>query len=102
MIFVVDSGSTKTDWIALGSAGEVLFSTQTLGLNPQVLSSAILNERIINNFDLYQNKDKVSHIYFYGAVEIGSRNFRRYCSFNSFLNDFTLIGSPRQKNNSFC
>ena len=67
MIFVVDSGSTKTDWIALGSAGEVLFSTQTLGLNPQVLSSAILNERIINNFDLYQNKDKVSHIYFYGA-----------------------------------
>ena len=50
MIFVVDSGSTKTDWIALGSAGEVLFSTQTLGLNPQVLSSAILNERIINNF----------------------------------------------------
>ena len=59
MIFVVDSGSTKTDWIALGSAGEVLFSTQTLGLNPQVLSSAILTERIINNFDLYQNKDKV-------------------------------------------
>jgi N-acetylglucosamine kinase-like BadF-type ATPase len=67
MIFVVDSGSTKTDWIALEESGKVLFSTQTLGLNPQVLPSAILNERIINNYDLYQNKEKVSYVYFYGA-----------------------------------
>ena len=67
MILVVDSGSTKTDWIALDYDANVLFSTQTLGLNPQVLSSAILNERIINNFDLFQNREKVSHIYFYGA-----------------------------------
>jgi len=44
-----------------------LFSTQTLGLNPQVLSSAILKERIINNFDLYQNREQVTHLYFYGA-----------------------------------
>ena len=67
MIFVVDSGSTKTDWIALDNSGEVLFSTQTLGLNPQVLPSAILTERIINNYDLYQNREKVSHVHFYGA-----------------------------------
>ena len=67
MIFIVDSGSTKTDWIALNKKGNVLFSTQTLGLNPQVLPSTILTERIINNYDLYQNRQKVSHIYFYGA-----------------------------------
>ena len=67
MIFIVDSGSTKTDWIALDNSGEVLFSTQTLGLNPQVLPSAILTERIINNYDLYQNREKVSHVHFYGA-----------------------------------
>ena len=67
MIFVVDSGSTKTDWIALDNSGEVLFSTQTLGLNPQVLPSAILTERIINNSELYQNREKVSHVHFYGA-----------------------------------
>ncbi|NCF30790.1 MAG: N-acetylglucosamine kinase [Bacteroidetes bacterium] len=67
MIFVVDSGSTKTDWIALDDSGVILFSTQTLGLNPQVLPSAILTERIINNYDLYQNREKVSHVYFYGA-----------------------------------
>ena len=67
MIFIVDSGSTKTDWIALDDSGQVLFSTQTLGLNPQVLPSEILTERIINNYDLYQNREKVSHVHFYGA-----------------------------------
>ena len=67
MILVVDSGSTKTDWIAIDDKGSVLFSTQTLGLNPQVLSSSILNERIINNYDLFQNRNEVSQLFFYGA-----------------------------------
>ena len=67
MILIVDSGSTKTDWISVDNDGKTLFSTQTLGLNPQVLSSAILKERIINNFDLYQNREQVTHLYFYGA-----------------------------------
>lgn len=67
MILVVDSGSTKTDWIAVNISGDTMFATQTLGLNPQVLSSAILKERIINNFDLYQNREQVTHLYFYGA-----------------------------------
>lgn len=67
MVLIVDSGSTKTDWIAVDAKGNTLFSTQTLGLNPQVLSSAILKERIINNYDLYQNRASVSHLYFYGA-----------------------------------
>lgn len=67
MILVVDSGSTKTDWYAIEATGEVLFSTQTLGLNPQVLSSEILKERILNNFELSQNREAVTHLYFYGA-----------------------------------
>ncbi|MGA0896741.1 MAG: N-acetylglucosamine kinase [Flavobacteriaceae bacterium] len=67
MILVVDSGSTKTDWFAVDANGNILFSTQTLGLNPQVLSSDILRERIINNYDLYQNREQVTHLYFYGA-----------------------------------
>ena len=67
MYLIVDSGSTKTDWFAVDKSGEVLFSTQTLGLNPQVLSSAILNERIINNYQIYSNRDEVTHLYFYGA-----------------------------------
>ena len=66
-MLVVDSGSTKTDWIAMNPSGDVLYATQTLGLNPQVLSSVILSERIINNFDLYQKRKEVTHLYFYGA-----------------------------------
>jgi len=67
MILVVDSGSTKTDWIALDNEGEELFSTQTLGLNPQMLSNEILNERIKNNFDIYKNRKLVNKLFFYGA-----------------------------------
>ena len=52
MILIVDSGSTKTDWIAIDKGGKVLFETQTLGLNPQVLTNHILKERIVNNFEL--------------------------------------------------
>ena len=67
MILVVDSGSTKTDWIALDNECEEIFSTQTLGLNPQMLSNEILNERIKNNFDIYKNRKLVNKLFFYGA-----------------------------------
>jgi len=67
MILIVDSGSTKTDWIAINSKGEILFQTQTLGLNPQVLTDYIIEERIVNNFDLYQNRKSVTKLFFYGA-----------------------------------
>lgn len=67
MILVVDSGSTKTDWIALTDDGKSLFQTQTLGLNPQVLSQEILRERIVNNFELYKHRKDVKALYFYGA-----------------------------------
>ena len=67
MILIVDSGSTKTDWIAINSNGETLFETQTLGLNPQVLTNHILKERIVNNFELYKFRKDVNEIHFYGA-----------------------------------
>ena len=67
MILIVDSGSTKTDWIALDKNGNELFSTQTLGLNPQMLSNEILNERIKNNYDIYKNRNLVNKLFFYGA-----------------------------------
>tara|TARA_Y100001935_G_C17261746_1_gene486808 strand:+ start:430 stop:1287 length:858 start_codon:yes stop_codon:yes gene_type:complete len=67
MVLIVDSGSTKTDWIALDKDGNELFSTQTLGLNPQMLSNEILNERIKNNFDIYKNRKLVKKLFFYGA-----------------------------------
>ena len=44
-----------------------MFETQTLGLNPQVLTSNIIKERVINNFELYQSRKNITHLYFYGA-----------------------------------
>ena len=67
MILIVESGSTKTDWIALDNRGNKVFSTQTLGLNPQSMSNEILNERIKNNYDIYKNRENVDKIFFYGA-----------------------------------
>ena len=67
MILIVDSGSTKTDWIAINEKGDTLFETQTLGLNPQVHGNHILKERIVNNFELYKFRKEVDQIFFYGA-----------------------------------
>jgi N-acetylglucosamine kinase-like BadF-type ATPase len=67
MKLLVDSGSTKTDWIAIDDQGKVLFTTQSLGLNPEVLDIDAIIERLNDKFDITQNKDKASHVYFYGA-----------------------------------
>ncbi|MFI2742327.1 N-acetylglucosamine kinase [Zhouia sp. PK063] len=67
MILIVDSGATKSDWIALDEDGNKLFLTQTLGLSPEVLTREIIDERLSNNFELYKHRKEVTHLYFYGA-----------------------------------
>jgi N-acetylglucosamine kinase-like BadF-type ATPase len=67
MKLLVDSGSTKADWISIDENGKVLFTTQTLGLNPEVLNKEELISRLNDRFDISHNKNKVSHLFFYGA-----------------------------------
>ncbi len=67
MILIVDSGATKSDWIALDENGEKIFFTQTLGLSPEVLTRPVIEDRLANNFELSKNKDNISALYFYGA-----------------------------------
>ncbi|MDD5150185.1 MAG: N-acetylglucosamine kinase [Flavobacterium sp.] len=67
MRLLVDSGSTKADWIAIDEDGKVLFTTQTLGLNPEILDGEEIVERLNDRFDILQNKDKATHLFFYGA-----------------------------------
>lgn len=67
MKLLVDSGSTKADWIAIDNNGKVLFTTQTLGLNPEVLNKEEVIERLNNRFDISHNKNTASHLFFYGA-----------------------------------
>jgi N-acetylglucosamine kinase-like BadF-type ATPase len=67
MKLLVDSGSTKADWIAIDAKGKVLFTTQTLGLNPEVLTKEEILERLNDKFDISHNKLSATHLYFYGA-----------------------------------
>jgi N-acetylglucosamine kinase-like BadF-type ATPase len=67
MRLLVDSGSTKADWIAIDEDGKILFTTQTLGLNPEILEEDEIIERLNDRFDILQNKDKATHLFFYGA-----------------------------------
>ncbi|WP_029035945.1 BadF/BadG/BcrA/BcrD ATPase family protein [Salinimicrobium xinjiangense] len=67
MILIADGGSTKCDWILLDSQGEQILKTRTKGLNPAVFKTEILQDRLDENLDLKQVKDKVEKVHFYGA-----------------------------------
>lgn len=67
MKLLVDSGSTKADWISIDDNGKVLFTTQTLGLNPEVLSRQEIINRVNDRFDISHNRNQVTHLFFYGA-----------------------------------
>lgn len=67
MKLIVDSGSTKADWIAIDDEGKILFTTQTLGLNPEILENDEIIKRLNDRFDILQNKKNATHLFFYGA-----------------------------------
>ena len=68
MILIVDSGSTKSDWIAVDREGnKLLEKIRTKGLNPAILPEKKLKKIIKSNEDLKSNRDKVTHVFFYGA-----------------------------------
>jgi N-acetylglucosamine kinase-like BadF-type ATPase len=67
MKLLVDSGSTKADWIAINNAGKVLFTTQSLGLNPEVLNKEEIISRLNERFDISHNAKEVDSLFFYGA-----------------------------------
>lgn len=67
MILIADGGSTKCDWILLSNTGEQIFKTRTKGLNPAVFPELVLEQRIEENADLQEVKNKVERVHFYGA-----------------------------------
>ncbi|UOB17161.1 N-acetylglucosamine kinase [Abyssalbus ytuae] len=88
MILIVDSGATKSDWIALDEDGNKLFFTQTLGLSPEVLTREIIQDRLANNFELNKHRKEVTHLYFYGAGcgTVRMRKFLNSIFSNYFVN----------------
>ena len=87
MKLLVDSGSTKADWIAIDDSGKVLFTTQSLGLNPEVLDKNEIISRLDDKFDISHNKDKATHLYFYGAG-CGTERMKNFLS-DVFKESFT-------------
>lgn len=68
MILIVDSGSTKCDWLPVDKHGNQLFEKQrTKGMNPDILDAEELESTIHQSDTLIKESDKVSAIYFYGA-----------------------------------
>jgi len=68
MILIVDSGSTKCDWMAVDAHGnQVLEKMRTKGLNPAILSEKKLKKIIKKNKTLKENREAVTQIFFYGA-----------------------------------
>jgi len=67
MILIIESGSTKADFVALDNKGKSLFSITTLGLNPEVLDKFEIIERIDGEVAIQNHKSKIEKLFFYGA-----------------------------------
>lgn len=65
MLLIVDSGSTKSDWVLLADSGNESFNT--MGLNPYFHTEDTVYTAISENAELFGYRDKVTELYFYGA-----------------------------------
>ena len=69
MILIIDSGSTKCDWIAIDpkTRDHVFDKQRTKGLNPAIISENEAFDIINDNKTLMKYKSDVDHVFFYGA-----------------------------------
>ncbi len=62
---IIESGSTKADWVFFDSNGEI-DRTTSIGLNPKVIDSEKLNGIIASILNAHADLE-IDHVYFYGA-----------------------------------
>ncbi len=67
MVAIVDSGSTKSDWVILDEFKNVFLKTETIGFNPNFISRELIVPEIEKNTSLTSVKNSVTKIYFYGS-----------------------------------
>ena len=67
MTLITDGGSTKCDWVLLDKSGNIVFKTDTSGLNPTVVLKEELMLRITSNETLKNVFKSVEFLDFYGA-----------------------------------
>jgi len=83
MNFVVESGSTKSDWVLIDNNSDQRFFS-TIGFNPFFHSSETIENELIKNKELLSLSSQVESVYFYGAG----------CS-SKELNEIVRIGLSR-------
>lgn len=65
MILIADSGSTKSDWVAISKNSTIRYST--VGINPYFHDEEFVFSAIKENQSLYSIGSKIEEVYFYGA-----------------------------------
>lgn len=66
MLLVVDSGSTKADWL-LADKGKVVGTFNTVGFNPYFHDSDFVFDTLSNSESLAPYSSSISELYFFGA-----------------------------------
>lgn len=67
MILIADSGSTKCDWVVVDRNENVILKVRTEGLNPRLLSIAQICEILCRSKKLFEVKESINKVFFYGA-----------------------------------
>ncbi|WP_312075426.1 BadF/BadG/BcrA/BcrD ATPase family protein [Chryseobacterium sp.] len=67
MVAIVDSGSTKSDWVILDDFKNVFLKTETIGFNPNFISKELIVPEIQKNNSLATVKNSITKIFFYGS-----------------------------------
>lgn len=81
MIIIVDSGSTKADWVIVNQEGNPLIEKiRTKGLNPAILNEDTLRSHITESELLLKHRSQIKHLFFYGAG-CGTENPKRLLTF---------------------
>lgn len=67
MIFIVDGGSTKCDWVLIDLYGNIHAQTHTQGMNPNGMDTQNIPTELAKNTLLNEQKNNVTHLFFYGS-----------------------------------
>lgn len=79
MVAIVDSGSTKSDWVILDDFKKVFLKTETIGFNPNFINKELIAPEIQKNSNLILVKNSITKVFFYGSgcgVQKKLRNHR--------------------------
>jgi len=63
MILIADSGSTKSDWVAISNNDTIRFNT--VGFNPYFHDEEFVFSGIKDNQSLYSISSQIEKVYFY-------------------------------------